>query len=266
MKIIQVTDTHLIGAGRMLFGVDPAQQLRVAVADICERHGDADLLVITGDLCNDGEPEAYALLREILSDVPFPVRLLLGNHDRRPAFQAAFPEQPRDGAGFVQSVLDTPSGRLLFLDTHEAGTIGGRYCTARLAWLEHALASAPEGPVTVFVHHPPVPDGLAHFRHIGLHEAEAVLALLRRHPGGVRHIVFGHLHVPLAGTSPQGFAYSSGQACSHRFVTDPDDVTPWWTAGNPCYRILMLDGLGFRAYAAEAGEPRLARAKACAGP
>lgn len=266
MKIIQVTDTHLLGRERQLNGVDPAEQLRRAVADIRERHGDADLMVLTGDLCNDGEPEAYALLREILAPVPFPVRLLLGNHDRRPAFQAAFPEQPRDAAGFVQSTLDTPHGRLLFLDSHEAGMIGGRYCAARLAWLEDALAGAPAGPVTVFVHHPPVPDGLAHFRHIGLHDAAPLLALLRRHGGGVRHIVFGHLHVPMAGTSPDGFAYSSGQACSHRFVTDLDDVTPWWTTGNPCYRVLMLDELGFRAYAAEVGQPPLARAKACAGP
>ena len=82
----------------------------------------------------------------------------------------------------------------------------------------------------------------------------------------MRHIVFGHLHVPMAGTSPEGFAYSSGQACAHRFVTDPADPAPWWTIGHPCYRILMLDELGFRAYATEAGQPLLARAPVCPGP
>ena len=266
MKIIQVTDTHLIPPGELLYGLDPAEQLRRAIADICARHADADLLVITGDLCNDGDPRAYALLREILAPVAFPVRLMLGNHDRRPEFRAAFPDQSRDDAGFVQSFIDTPFGRLLFLDSHEAGIIGGRYCPARLAWLDDALAGAGAHPVTVFIHHPPVPDGLAHFRHIGLHDAAPLAERLRRHAGGVRHIVFGHLHVPMAGTSPEGFAYSSGQACSHRFITDPDDVTPWWTTGNPCYRILMLDEGGFRAYSAEVGEPRLARAPVCPGP
>ena len=266
MKIIQITDTHLLPPGRRLHGIDPADRLARAVADVAALHADADLVVITGDLCNDGDPEAYALLREILAPLPCPARLTLGNHDARPAFRDAFPDHPCDDAGFVQSVLDTRHGRLLFLDSHEAGTIGGRYCAQRRAWLEDALADAGREPVTVFIHHPPVPDGLAHFVNIGLHDADAVLGPLRAHPGGVRHIVFGHIHVPLAGTSREGFAYSSGQACSHRFVTDPDNPRPWWTDGNPCYRIIAIDDLGFRAYSAEVGQPRIGRASLCAGP
>jgi 3',5'-cyclic-AMP phosphodiesterase len=266
LKIIQITDTHLVKPGRVVNGVDPELQLRRALDDVLVRHADADLLVITGDLCNDGEPEAYALLREILSDVPFPVRLMLGNHDRRPAFVDAFPDHPVDRHGYVQSSVDTVYGRLLFLDTHEAGTIGGIYGADRLAWLDDALAGADGHPVTVFVHHPPVHDGLAHFRHIGLHDDGALLARLAAHAGGVRHIVFGHIHVPLAGTTAGGIAFSSGQSCAHRFITDLDAPDPWWTGGNPCYRILMLDEHGFRAYGAEVGEARLAQAEICAGP
>ena len=64
MKIIQLTDTHLMPPGLTACGVDPEAQLRAAVADIMARQADADLLVITGDLCNDGDAEAYELLRE----------------------------------------------------------------------------------------------------------------------------------------------------------------------------------------------------------
>lgn len=266
MKIIQITDTHLLPPGGRLHGLDPAAQLGRAVGDICARHADADLGVITGDLCNDGDPDAYALLREIIAPLPFPVRLMLGNHDDRPAFRAAFPDHPVDAAGHVQSLIDTPHGRLLFLDSHAPGLIGGRYCDQRLSWLDTALAEAGPLPVTVFIHHPPVPDGLAHFANIGLHDAEAVMRRLAAHPAGVRHIVFGHIHVPLAGTSPEGIAYSSGQAMSHRFITDPRNPAPWWTGGNPCYRVIHIDALGFRAYGSEVGEQRMGRAEVCAGP
>lgn len=266
MKIIQITDTHLVPPGATLYGLDPAEQLRRVVADVVERHADADLVAITGDLCNDGDPAAYELLREILSPLTSPVRLMLGNHDARPAFRDAFPDHPVDENGFVQSSLETPHDRLLFLDTHHPATIGGRYCGARRGWLENALADAGELPVTVFLHHPPVPDGLAHFRNIGLHDADAVMAALRAHRGGVRHILFGHIHVPLAGTSPEGIAYSSGQSCAHRFVTDLTDPTPWWAGGNPCYRVVMLDGTGLRAYSAEVGQSPVSRAEHCAGP
>lgn len=264
MKIIQITDTHLLPPGRTLHGIDPADQLARVIADVVARHADANLVAITGDLCNDGDPEAYALLRALLAPLACPVRLMLGNHDARPAFRDAFPDHPVDANGFVQSWLDAPQGRLLFLDSHHPGTIGGRYCTDRRAWLEDALKDA--GPVAVFIHHPPVPDGLAHFDNIRLHDMEAVTGPLRAHAPGVAHIVFGHIHVPLAGTSPEGFAYSSGQSCAHRFVTAVDDPTPWWTDGPPCYRVLHWDALGFRAYTAQVGERRISRGLFCAGP
>ncbi|WP_128253755.1 phosphodiesterase [Falsirhodobacter deserti] len=266
MKIIQLTDTHLMPPGVPANGVDPEAQLRAAVADILANHDDADLLVITGDLCNHGDPEAYELLREILAPVPFPARLMLGNHDRRPEFIAAFPDHPRDTNGHVQSVMDTEWGRLLFLDTHEADVIGGIYGPDRMAWLDEALKGADEKPVTVFLHHPPIRDGIRHFRDISLHDDGAMLARLAAHPGGVRHIVFGHIHIPLAGTSPEGIAYSSGQSCTHRFITNLNVADPWWTGGNPCYRILFIDDLGFRAFGAEVGQRPTERAPICTGP
>ncbi|QUS36220.1 phosphodiesterase [Falsirhodobacter algicola] len=266
MKIIQLTDTHLMPPGHPAYGVDPEAQLRAAMADILADHADADLLVITGDLSDRGDPEAYALLRDILAPLPCPVRLMLGNHDHRPAFLEAFPDHPRDEGGYVQSVLDTRWGRLLFLDTHEAGVIGGIYGPDRLAWLDAALAGAGDRPVTVFLHHPPVSDGIRHFRDIGLHDDGAVLRRLAAHPGGVRHIVFGHIHTPLTGTTAEGIAFSSGQSCTHRFITNIDLPDPWWTGGNPCYRILTLDDGGFRAYGVEVGQVPTGRSEPCAGP
>ncbi|NSY47201.1 phosphodiesterase [Agrobacterium tumefaciens] len=266
MKIIQITDTHLLPPGIAINGVDPEKQLRAAISDIVEKHPDADLLVMTGDLCNYGEPEAYELLRDILAPVSLPVRLMLGNHDRRPEFVAAFPEQPRDENGYIQSFIDTAFGRLLFLDSHEADVIGGMYGADRLTWLDKALEGAGDLPVTVFVHHPPMDCGIRHFENIGMHDDGAVMQRLGRHPAGVRHIVFGHIHVPMAGTSAEGIAYSSGQACAHRFITDIEVVDPLWTGGNPCYRVISLGTFGLRAYDVEVGQVVLGQASACEGP
>lgn len=266
MKIIQLTDTHLVPPGIVVNGVDPEKHLRAAVSDILNKHADAGLLVVTGDLCNDGDRDAYRLLREILAPVPFETRLLLGNHDDRENFVAAFPEQPRDANGFVQSFLDTEFGRLLFLDSHQSGVIGGSYDAERLAWLDAALTDAGDRPVTVFVHHPPMDCGIRHFEAIGMHDGGAIMARLAAHPAGVRHIVFGHIHMALSGTSAEGIAYSSGQACSHRFITDLETRQPWWTGGNPCYRIITLDAGGFRACAAEVGQVPGERAPICDGP
>ncbi|HEX2146253.1 MAG TPA: phosphodiesterase [Pseudorhizobium sp.] len=266
MKIIQITDTHLMPSGMVVNGVDPEKQLRAAVADIIEKHSDADLGVMTGDLCNFGDPEAYALLKDILSAVPFEMRLLLGNHDDRPNFRTAFPTHPVDDFGFIQSYRDTAFGRLLFLDSHEAGMVGGVYGGDRLDWLENALEGAGEQPVTVFIHHPPMDCGIAHFEQIGMHDEGLLMRRLSTRPAGVRHIVFGHIHVSLTGTTAEGIPFSSGQACAHRFITDLDAPAPLWTGGHPCYRIITLSESGFRAFAVKVGELATAQAGICLGP
>ena len=266
MKIIQITDTHLKPAGMTNYGLDPAARLRAVVADIVAQHRDAALVVLTGDLCDHGDPSSYALLAEILSAIPSAVRLLLGNHDRRPEFIAAFPEHPRDDNGYIQYLIDTVHGRLLFLDTHAAGVIGGIYDDDRLDWLERALLSAGDQPVTVFLHHPPMPLGIRHFARIGLHDDGRLMRRLSAHPAGLRHIVFGHIHMPLSGVTAEGIAYSSGQACAQQLIVAPEQHEPYWTDGEPGYRILMIDDLGFRAFSVTVGMRELARSNFCEGP
>ncbi len=130
MKIIQITDTHLVRPGETIYGLDPTARLRAVVDDILLCHADADLAVVTGDMTDRGEREAFRAFRNEISRLPMPVRLLLGNHDDRRAFRDVFQEHPVDPGGFVQSVLDGPEGvgRLIFLDTNEAGWSGGRLC------------------------------------------------------------------------------------------------------------------------------------------
>lgn len=62
MKIIQLTDPHLIAPGRQLWRGDPAQRLDRCLEDTARWHGDADFCVLFGDLTDDGDPAAYDLL------------------------------------------------------------------------------------------------------------------------------------------------------------------------------------------------------------
>jgi 3',5'-cyclic AMP phosphodiesterase CpdA len=198
-KIVQITDTHLVAPGRSLFGLDPADRLRLAVRTVAAVAPDAALCVVTGDLADIGEVAAYEALGPILAELPMPVRLLLGNHDDRANFRAAMPDAPVDENGFVQSAFDIPEGRLLFLDTREAGTHAGRLCEARLGWLAAALAEARDRPVWLFLHHPPFAVGMDVVDAINLLDGEAFGRVLARHPD-VRHLFLGHVHRPIAGS------------------------------------------------------------------
>ena len=269
MKIIHITDTHLVPAGQTLHTLDPAARLKRVLDDVNQTHPDADLVVLTGDLTQDGNPAAYALLKSLLSELSMPVRLLLGNHDARDNFRAAFPDHPVDRHGFIQSMMPVPGSddRLLFLDSNSASEIGGRYCEARAAWLRETLAACPDSPLTVFIHHPPVAHGMAHFDNIGLHDSEVLMQILRAHPGGVRHIFFGHIHIPMTGTTRDGIGFTAGRGCTHQFRQEFRNPAPDWIAGVPNYAVITLTPELLSCHGVDTIDAQaIAPANVCAGP
>ena len=58
MKFIHLTDIHLKAPGTMLCNADPVANLDRVLRDITQWHADAEFCVISGDLADEGEPEA----------------------------------------------------------------------------------------------------------------------------------------------------------------------------------------------------------------
>ncbi len=243
MKLIHLTDTHFVPRGQTLYGGDPRDTLERAVADINHNHADADLAVVTGDLTHWGEPEAFASLADTLSDLIPPLRLLIGNHDARDTFATWFPDQPRDRHGFVQSVMQTSVGRLIFLDTNLAGSHAGWFCETRRDWLRAELeaAEAAGAPVFLFMHHPAFPIGLAPLDRISLQEPEKFAAVVAPHARRIRHLFFGHIHRPLSG-SWLGIPISSLRAMNHQCSLDftaSDAIAGSFEP--PAYAVALID-------------------------
>ncbi|TPJ78326.1 phosphodiesterase [Mesorhizobium sp. B2-6-2] len=239
MKIIQVTDIHLDRRRQMRYGADLNERLDRCIDHINARHGDAALCIFTGDLADDGEAESYADLKSALSRLTVPCQLLPGNHDRRANLIAAFPDNGTDGNGFVQSVLDTPEGRLVFLDSLAEGRVTGELCDSRLAWLDARLGEAAGKAAYIFLHHPPVELGLTLLDPLGLEQPHRLIDVLTRH-GNVRYIFFGHVHRDIAGTVA-GIPFSVQRGLHARFMLDlvGDEVVE---QAPPAYSIILIDG------------------------
>lgn len=243
MKIIHITDTHLRPPGERIYGLDPTARLAAVIADVDRRHRDADLLVITGDLADSGQRESYETLRDLLAPLRMPRRLLLGNHDRREAFRAVFPEMPTDENGFIQSIVEAPRGigRFIFLDSLDEEAVGGVLCDRRLDWLASRLAESPDEPVTLFLHHPPVSIGVPHFEPICMADPGPFLDLVAAHPGGVRHIFVGHLHLPFSGSIWNGIAMTAARSTNHHMAVDFSDAGARWIAGSAAYNVILME-------------------------
>ncbi|WP_299863623.1 phosphodiesterase [uncultured Hoeflea sp.] len=202
-KLLVFTDIHFLEDGGKIIGLDPVERFEAGLAHALQRHRDAERIIITGDLTHHGHPAEFARLRRSLSGCPLPVDLMVGNHDRRAAFRAAFPETPVTDAGFVQSFRDIDDYRLILLDTlDEEAEIehSGLLCTHRLDWMDRAISSAGDRQVIIFTHHPPIVTGFAGMDRIGLKNRAEMADRLRAH-SNVCQIISGHVHRTMSGSA-----------------------------------------------------------------
>lgn len=230
-SIIIIADPHMVADGATIAGIDPAARLAAGIDHVNQWHGDADGVVVLGDLTHDGDPACYERIAGLLGRLVPPVSIIPGNHDDRDALRAAFPDAPVDDSGFLQQIIDVPEARLVLLDTLYPGpgerntTHGGRLCEARMAWLEARLAEshAAGQPVQILMHHPPHPTGFANMDAIMLDNGPAFHDLLARYPV-VRHIACGHVHRTISG-SHRGTAFTVFKSTAHQqpAVFDDDD-------------------------------------------
>jgi 3',5'-cyclic AMP phosphodiesterase CpdA len=228
MKFIQITDTHLVPPGKTLLELDPRARLDACIADVNANHGDAEFCVITGDLAHAGRIEAYENLKECLSKLRIPYHLLIGNHDNRQVFCEMFPDTACDDNGFVQSVLDTPAGPFIFLDTvietPENGSHWGEFCDRRAGWLKRQIEKSGGKPVYIFMHHPPFDIAIPSLDNIKIREAGPFNAVAGD-SGSIRHLFFGHVHRPVSG-SWRGIPFSMLPGTNHQVALDFDTVSP----------------------------------------
>ncbi len=200
--IVHLSDPHFLAGGAPLGGrFDVEENFARTLAAIEQAAPQPDAVVITGDLADLGEPDAYRRLRAALD--PFAARLgapivwVAGNHDERPALRQellglAPTQEP------VTSVWDLNGLRVIALDSSVPGWHHGALDRRQLEWLVAELATpAPHGTLLA-MHHPPLPSHVPFFGILELqhqeHLAEAIAG------SDVRGILAGHLHYSSTGT------------------------------------------------------------------
>lgn len=197
MLIAQLTDSHLLSKdGLFKDRIDTASALRAAVDRVNALDPAPDVVLLTGDLANHGEPEAYRRAKAILETVRAPLYLIPGNHDDRENWRENLGEKPWSRStreGFVQYAVDDFPLRLIGLDTLDPGHDWGAFCERRLQWLEETLAAGEGRPALLFMHHPPFATGITTMDALGLAGAPALEKVVRGHPEIVA-VVCGHVH------------------------------------------------------------------------
>ncbi len=160
MIIAQMTDIHI--------GFEPdarpeelnRQRFRATLDRLLKQPNVPHMLICSGDITDRGDADSFTKTAELLAACPFPVHVMVGNHDSREGLLAAFPDTLQDD-GFIQSAFMADGLLVVLLDTLEQGRHGGAFCTRRRDWLRAKLEAHRDVPTVIFMHHPPVVSGIA---------------------------------------------------------------------------------------------------------
>lgn len=208
MLIAQITDLHITASGTAYGWAETTSALERGVAFLNALVPAPDVVVVTGDVSDDGRAEAYAEAARILGRLAAPLRIVPGNHDQRDRLREAFPRHLSMAAGASGDrhcfVEDRFALRLVGLDTLLPGHHGGGVDKRELLWLEAVLADGK--PSVIFMHHPPFPVGIGGMDAETFILADELEEVIRRAPNVLR-ICCGHMHRPVLRT------FGGTQAC-----------------------------------------------------
>jgi Icc-related predicted phosphoesterase len=169
MRIAAVGDVH--------FGPDSAGRLRPRLEQLA---GEAEALLIAGDLTRTGDAAEAAVLGAELRRLPYPVVAVLGNHDwhrgQERDIRAVLEQSDVIVLDGEATVLDLPSGPLGIAGCKGFGGGFAGACATdfgepemklfvgrtrrEAARLEEALGSLRETPRVALLHYSPVPETL----------------------------------------------------------------------------------------------------------
>jgi 3',5'-cyclic-AMP phosphodiesterase len=189
--LVQLSDPHI---GAIWAGGDPAAGFAATVEEVQRLPDRPDALLISGDLADNAADTEYALVREVAARIDAPTYVLPGNHDDRDTMRRCF-ELPGSNGAPIQYAADLGPLRLVVLDSTRPGHDPGELDHERLTWLNAELATAPDRPTIVAMHHPPLLTGSRAWDELGLSSADraALAEVVARNPQ-VRRILAGHVH------------------------------------------------------------------------
>lgn len=187
IKIGQISDLHIGEDEKLVQGIDVRANFMTALKS--KSMEGIDLLVLSGDLANeDGETGAYKYVFEKIKELPVPVCVIPGNHDRLDVMKSYFglEDKVRDGKCYYKYEI---RGRTLFFLDSACGTVSRE----QLDWLKEEAAKIKD-EVLLFMHHPPC---LCNHRFMDLKyslknidEVQETLSSITN----LKHIFTGHYH------------------------------------------------------------------------
>lgn len=221
MRIAHVSDFHLPASpGKKLNGVFPHAHLTAAVEALKRQVPKPDLIVLGGDLYEDGDKASYETVAETFRELQVPVHAVVGNHDSLENLKGSS-LLPQDPAYPGYGSFDHHKLHVVLLNSATTGKGFGRLEEAQLLWLSEDLFENRLKPVLIFLHHPPLDTGIGWLDKIKLLDAEAFWEIVPPYAGNLLGVFSAHTHLQVT-CAVRGVAAACCPAVSWQFSGNAD--------------------------------------------
>jgi 3',5'-cyclic-AMP phosphodiesterase len=208
-RILQISDTHLFAdANKELLGVKTSESFAAVLNVLREKNEKPQMIILSGDLSQDGSESSYRYLAEQLEDFKVPVYCIPGNHDDGKQMAHVYPYKNISGQRHV--LLE--HWQVILLDSQIPNAVEGCLDASQLAYLKHCLQAYPEHRAIIVFHHHPVPTGCGWLDPIGLTNADEFWETVSNYPQA-HTVLFGHIHQLLEGKKNSLQYFSTPSTC-----------------------------------------------------
>jgi 3',5'-cyclic-AMP phosphodiesterase len=195
MLIAQISDPHVCVPSRLYKGVaDSNAHLLEAIDHLHQLDRRPDLVLVTGDLTDEGLTSEYEHALALLSRLKIPYRVIPGNHDDRKRLRDVFSDHlylPR--TGYLHYCLEDWPVRIVALDCTVSGEHHGALDEAGLLWLDDTLKANRVKPTLVLMHHPPFVSGIPYLDEYGFRSPEKLRQIIQA-AMNIEAVLVGHVH------------------------------------------------------------------------
>ncbi|MGR8931851.1 MAG: 3',5'-cyclic-AMP phosphodiesterase [Gammaproteobacteria bacterium] len=232
-RILQITDLHVKPhASETMLGIDTEHFFQQTLAHAHDHHAPFDLILLTGDLCQDPNSESYQRICLHLKQYDTRCLCLPGNHDDFTLMKKHL------AAGKIDCgrLLHLDSWLIIALNSQKPNSPVGNLADDELDFLEATLLRNSASPTLIALHHHCMPSGSPWLDTMQVQNSKAFLEIIRNFPQ-VKAVTFGHIHQAFFSQIDQIAIFGTPSSC-FQFTPNSNEFTIDDTP--PGYRVFQL--------------------------
>jgi Icc protein len=191
--ILQISDCHILEkSGGTLSAIDTEKSLKQVLKYAYEKHGKANLILVSGDLAQ--QPSLLSYQKIISALQPYQTRTIClpGNHDDFDLMQQYINSKTIN----CDKYMAFKHWQIISLNSKKTGSQGGYLDKNELLFLSNSLTQYPQLNTIIAIHHHSIPTHSPWMDKMIIENKDELLNLLKQYPH-VKAVICGHIHQKL---------------------------------------------------------------------